>query len=168
MNSFVKANPNRCIGCRTCLIACVVAHEGMEIFESDPYDYNFHPKLFLVKTAAVTAPVQCKHCETPACLTACTAGAIAVTQGNVTIDERKCIGCKGCVAACPFGVVELVGTKELQADGSARVVANKCDLCAGLPDGQACVRVCPTDALELVTEDALEQSIQDKRTRATF
>ena len=36
MNYFVKGNPDLCIGCRTCMIGCVVAHEGKHIFEVDP------------------------------------------------------------------------------------------------------------------------------------
>ena len=45
MNYFVKGNPDLCIGCRTCMIGCVVAHEGKHIFEVDPDSYSFNPKL---------------------------------------------------------------------------------------------------------------------------
>ena len=59
MNYFVKGNPDLCIGCRTCMIGCVVAHEGKHIFEVDPDSYSFNPKLHVVKTADLTVPVQC-------------------------------------------------------------------------------------------------------------
>ena len=49
MNYFVKGNPDLCIGCRTCMIGCVVAHEGKHIFEIDPDSYAFNPKLHMVK-----------------------------------------------------------------------------------------------------------------------
>jgi electron transport protein HydN len=166
MNSFIKANPIRCIGCRTCLISCVVAHEGKRIFEIDPDGYNFNPRLFMVKTARVSAPVHCRHCENPACKASCTSGAISVKDNVVLVDTKKCIGCKNCVIACPFGAVEIVETAEVQTDGSPRRVANKCDLCAGVADSPSCVKVCPTEALALVTEDALGQSVADKRKNA--
>jgi electron transport protein HydN len=166
MNSFVQANPVRCIGCRTCAIACVVAHEGKRIFEIDPDGYAFNPRLFMVKTATVSAPVQCRHCENPACKQACTAGAITIADGIVKINGAKCIGCKNCVVACPFGAVEIVETKEALPDGSARKVANKCDLCSGVADSPSCIRVCPTEALSLVTEDKLDAAIKDKRAAA--
>ena len=47
MNYFVKGNPDLCIGCRTCMIGCVVAHEGKHIFEVDPDSYSFNPKLHM-------------------------------------------------------------------------------------------------------------------------
>ncbi|AEF85987.1 protein AegA [Treponema primitia ZAS-2] len=166
MNSFIKANPIRCIGCRTCLISCVVAHEGKRIFEIDPDAYNFNPRLFMVKTARVSAPVHCRHCENPACKASCTSGAIYVRDNVVLVDTKKCIGCKNCVIACPFGAVEIVETAEVQHDGSPRKIANKCDLCAGVADSPSCVKVCPTQALALVTEDDLSESVADKRRSA--
>ena len=56
MHYFVKANPDLCIGCRTCMIGCVVAHEGLRIFEVDPDSYTFNPKLHMVKTAKIISP----------------------------------------------------------------------------------------------------------------
>ncbi|MDR1025721.1 MAG: 4Fe-4S dicluster domain-containing protein [Treponema sp.] len=166
MNQFVKATPLRCIGCRTCMIACVVAHEGKHIFEIDPDSYNFNPKLFMVKTARVSAPVHCRQCENPACKASCTSGAISFEENRAAINTKKCIGCKNCVIACPFGAVEIVETGELLPDGTPRKIANKCDLCAGVADSPSCVKVCPTAALELVTEDALNDSIAEKRRNA--
>ncbi|MDR0639185.1 MAG: 4Fe-4S dicluster domain-containing protein [Spirochaetaceae bacterium] len=166
MNSFVQANPIRCIGCRTCAIACVVAHEGKRIFEIDPDGYAFNPRLFMVKTANVSAPVQCRHCENAACKQACTAGAITIGNGMVQINTAKCIGRKNCVVTCPFGAVEIVETTETLPDGTAKKGANKCDLCSGVANSPSCVRVCPTDALKLVTQDGLADILTKKRTAA--
>jgi electron transport protein HydN len=155
------------------MIACVVAHEGKRIFEIDPDSYSFNPRLFMVKTAKLSAPVQCRHCENAACKQACTSGAISVKGGAVVIDTAKCIGCKNCVVACPFGAVEIVETATV-ATGAAsggstaagRKVANKCDLCAGVADTPSCTRVCPTETLKLVTTDAFEGGLKEKRVSA--
>ena len=164
MRKFVKGNPDLCIGCRTCMIGCVVEHEGRRIFEIDPDGYDFNPRLHMVKTAKISVPVQCKHCENPACMAACPVNCIKVINDAVVIDTDSCIGCKSCVQACPFGAIDMVskiGTS--QADGSMRVVANKCDLCVGTGNGPACVRVCPTSALTLVDEEKLKEVVCDKR-----
>ena len=167
MHYFVKGNPDLCIGCRTCMIGCVVAHEGLHIFEVDPDSYTFNPKLHMVKTAKISVPVQCKHCENPACLAVCPVSAITQTEKGVFIDTAKCMGCKSCMTACPFGAIDMVPVAgKFQADGLERIVANKCDLCDGLPGGPACVRVCPTAALQLVKEESLEEAIERKRLEA--
>jgi electron transport protein HydN len=152
------------------MIACVVAHEGKRIFEIDPDSYAFNPRLFMVKTAKLSAPVQCRHCENAACKQACTSGAISVRDGAVVINTAKCIGCKNCVIACPFGAVEIVEVAQVRGEDSGaeagRKVANKCDLCAGVADHPSCVRVCPTEALKLVSNDVFETCLKSKRQSA--
>ncbi|MDR1920717.1 MAG: 4Fe-4S dicluster domain-containing protein [Candidatus Adiutrix sp.] len=164
MNGFVQGDPMLCIGCRTCMIGCVVAHEGLRIFEIDPDGYDFHPRLKVVKTYNVSVPVQCKHCENPACMAVCKSGAISRIDGAVSIDRALCIGCKSCAEACPFGAVEMVTLGGvLNADGSPKATANKCDLCKDVPGGPTCLRVCPTAALRLVTQENMGETIRLKR-----
>jgi electron transport protein HydN len=149
------------------MIGCVVAHEGKHIFEVDPDSYTFNPRLHMVKTATISVPVQCKHCENPACMAACPVGAIRKGDHAVLIDTDKCMGCKSCMDVCPFGAIDMViETGKFQADGKERIVANKCDLCTGLAGGPACVRVCPTAALTLVKEDDFAEAMEKKRIEA--
>jgi electron transport protein HydN len=163
MNSFVKGNPDLCMGCRTCMLACVVAHTKRHIFELDPNDYTFNPKLHMVKTRKISVPVQCKHCENPACMAACPKKCISIEDGTVIIDTKNCIGCKMCMDACPAGAIDLVPDTAVQLDGEERLVANKCDLCHGQPGGPACIRVCPTEALKLVSYDEISETAEERR-----
>ncbi len=84
----------------------------------------------------------CKHCNNAGCLNACPTKAIIRTDlGNVIVQQDVCIGCKACVAACPFGVIAFS-----EESGTAR----KCTLCNdrihnGL--GTACAKACPTGSI---------------------
>lgn len=84
----------------------------------------------------------CKHCNDAGCLNACPVNAIIRTDlGNVIVQEDTCIGCKYCVAACPFGVIAYSGKTG---------TTHKCTLCNdrihnGL--GTACAKACPTGSI---------------------
>src|SRR3546814_8183703 len=67
-------------------------------------------------------PRSCLHCETPACVTVCPTGASykRAEDGIVLVDEDKCIGCKLCSWACPYGAREY---------SPVEGVMKKCTLC---------------------------------------
>lgn len=87
-------------------------------------------------------PIQCKHCEDAPCLNACTKGAISRIDHQVIVDAEKCIGCKDCMQACPFGAIALLpyardGHLVAQAMSSQpKVFASKCDLCEGIEEAR--------------------------------
>lgn len=179
MNYFVIADPLKCIGCRTCMIACVVEHSNKDIFYQDPKDINFNPKLEVVKNAQVSAPIQCRQCEDAPCAKACPHNALTKEDNSIVVNEEKCIGCKNCMLACPFGAInlndtekgKLVNLENIPTDKLfciEKMVANKCDLCKNSDEGPACVRVCPTSAFKIVTEEDLSQSVKNKRRSATI
>lgn len=89
-------------------------------------------------------PVQCHHCESAPCLQSCASGAIRIIEQRVIVDEFLCTGCKSCVAACPFGVIEILKAKNKPG------FAGKCDLCRQREEGPACIEVCPAQALRFV------------------
>jgi len=93
-------------------------------------------------------PRSCLHCETPACVTVCPTGASykRAEDGIVLVDEDKCIGCKLCSWACPYGAREY---------SAVEGVMKKCTLCVdriyntNLDESErqpACVQACPTKA----------------------
>ncbi|QXE18343.1 4Fe-4S dicluster domain-containing protein [Clostridium sp. 001] len=183
MNTFVVADPNKCIGCRTCEIACVVAHSDKDIFTSESSEIEFYPRLSVVKTAKVSAPIQCRQCEDAPCANVCPNKCITNKNGVVFINRSTCIGCKTCLMACPVGAIDLVpefndGKKVVQHglkvtdDGKLcfkyKIVGNKCDLCNGRENGPACVEVCPTNAFNIVKSDELHESIKEKRKQSAL
>ena len=132
--------PEKCIGCRTCELACAFGH------------YNqFNPKLANVKVfeyeqEAAAVPVMCLQCDEPSFMKVCPVHAISRDEnGAVTINYNKCIGCKMCLNACPLGNISfhpLVG----------RIF--KCDFCDGDPK---CARNCPTGAITYVEADTTDE-----------
>lgn len=174
MNYFVIANPIKCIGCRTCMIACVIEHSKENLFYQNFEEINFNPKLEVVKNAKVSAPIQCRQCEDSPCAKSCQRNAITKKGNCIVIDENKCIGCKNCMLACPFGAInlndrekgKLINLENIPDDKlfcMEKMVANKCDLCHDSEEGPACVRICPTSAFKIITEDELSKSIKNKR-----
>ena len=175
MNRFVIANPGRCIGCNTCMAACSSVHRdaGLQAL----------PRLTVMRTFEVTAPVLCRHCEDAPCARVCPVDAIKLGAYQVELNEQTCIGCKMCAIACPFGAITPSGTPVSGVAGirvghpsqsaaldpllawnvGVRTVAVKCDLCSFQEAGPECVRVCPTDALRVVNAQTLDDSSATKR-----
>lgn len=102
MNGFVIADSRRCIGCFACQAACVESHRKVGL--------QAYPRLMVTRTLNGTMPLQCRHCEDPACAMVCPVRAITLEGGAVRINESLCIGCKMCSLACPFGAIIPGGT----------------------------------------------------------
>ena len=155
---------NLCVGCDNCEKACADSHEGLSRLdrEAGRTYANLH------------VPTSCRHCEHPHCMADCPPNAIhRGPDGEVFIDDT-CIGCGNCQRNCPYGVIRmeaeppkkpgllswmLLGLgpgpgepskkwsyKNTKAGVEKPKKAIKCDMCAGIEGGPACVRACPTGA----------------------
>ncbi len=159
---FVSTDPAKCTGCKACEMACFQNHntKANQVGKTvGTIAVPVTPKLYVTVLEKVSIPVQCKHCENAPCKTVCKQEAIVRVGAQVIVDEAKCIGCKDCLMACPFGAVTLLplyqgGRPVPQPDsGQGKVAASKCDLCFEDPLGPACIRVCPNEALFLTDVD---------------
>ena len=138
MQKLIRIEPSKCVGCKSCELACSFKHRGMFA----PSRSRIINEVFLDEAKFIT--VTCMQCDEPWCLKACPKGAIAkdAVSEVVSVDEVKCVGCRTCVSACPFGMITY------QAESRK---ADKCNLCGG--DFPECVTFCPTRCLTFSEED---------------
>ena len=94
----------RCIGCHSCSVACRTWNEL-------PIDIIYNPVLGGVAEGTWPnvhrnyLPTLCMHCKNPECVPCCPTGASQQDEdGVVWVDYKKCMGCKVCVNACPYGM----------------------------------------------------------------
>lgn len=153
-------NASICIGCKACQTACADKNDltnGIlfrRVFEYGGGDWvpdSQIPDLYLasnVHTYAVSTA--CMHCEQPICVDVCPTGAITKGEnGVVLIDKEKCIGCRYCEWACPYGAPQF---------NEAAGYMTKCDLCNDLlakGENPACTDACVMRALEVGELDEL-------------
>lgn len=158
MNKMIIADPSECIGCHVCEIACVVAHNHQCWPRSTR---EFVPRIRVLNEAKNSIAVTCRHCNNAPCITSCPVNALSFVNATVQLDQTRCIGCKSCIIACPFGAIDMV----LAVDSDI-VLAQKCDMCQTTNTGQpACVTHCPTQALRIVDEQTLLTLRQERQQR---
>jgi len=156
---LIYVDPSRCVGCKSCEIACAVEHSSSKTLYGAITEFPLpRPRTKVVSADGIYVPMRCMHCDPAPCVEACPTGSMHRTEeGFVVSDPRRCIGCRTCLLACPFG----------HPSYSSENKVIKCDHCvdrvrAGLPP--ACVEACPTGALRYGrTEDLLDE---EKRKRA--
>ena len=127
----------RCIGCHACSTACKSENQ-VPLSVHRTYvkyvDVGIYPSVR--RAYQVT---RCNQCQDPPCTHACpTAAMYQRDDGIVDFDKSICIGCKACIAACPYDA------RYIHTDG----YADKCTFCLHRGDrGPACVEACPTRSL---------------------
>jgi formate dehydrogenase iron-sulfur subunit len=153
MSKGILYDATMCIGCRQCEQACATEN-GL------PYDDRIAAEEVTSAHKYTTVLAKddkfmrrlCMHCTDPACASVCPVGALKKTAlGPVTYDKSRCMGCRYCMAACPFGAPKYEWEKAIPA-------VRKCIMCsmrvaAGRPT--ACAEVCPTGATKFGDRDEL-------------
>ncbi len=152
----------KCIGCRACQNACKEWNgnppEAGPGLSADTWTLiqvakpeGSDERAFLKR--------QCMHCLYPACVSACPVGALQQTeQGAIVYDPDRCIGCRYCMVACPFGVPKLEWEETLP-------FIRKCTFCIDrLEDGlePACAAACPVGAIAFGERDSLIAEAEDR------
>jgi Fe-S-cluster-containing dehydrogenase component len=132
----IVLDTRRCIGCQSCTVACRVNNKL-------PIDMIYNPVTTVGPTGVfpdlhmVHIPLLCMHCANPLCVECCPSGASQQrADGIVWVDEDKCVGCKACVMACPYGA---------RIPNHETGVVQKCDFCSErLAVGKEphCVKTC--------------------------
>lgn len=129
--------PDKCTSCLQCELACSFVQTGA-----------FQParsviRVYVFDEQASYAPYTCFQCSEAWCMTACPVNAIALdpATGAKVVMDNVCVGCAVCTIACPYGT--MFYNPDIHK-------AFKCDLCGGDP---ACVKACPTDAIEYTEMD---------------
>ena len=167
MRYGMAINTKRCIGCHTCSVKCKMENNvpngiwwnqtrtvGGEAMDTPSGTWPDTEMSYLT--------VSCMHCENPACTKVCPVGATYKDPetGIVRQDADKCIGCRMCMAACPYTGVRSFNWEEPKyhigvTTGGAAVPAHqkhtveKCTLCyhrTSQGKEPACVEVCPARA----------------------
>jgi formate dehydrogenase iron-sulfur subunit len=153
MSKGILYDSTLCIGCKACEQACAERNKL-------PYDNKIAAEQ--VQSAHKFTVVMskddkfmrrlCMHCDDPTCASVCPVAALRKTkEGPVIYDEVRCMGCRYCMAACPFGVPKYEWSKALPA-------VRKCDMCADrVKAGKmtACAEACPTGATTFGERDEL-------------
>lgn len=123
MNRFIIADATKCIGCRTCEVACAVSHqENQDCAALSPDE--FISRIRVIKDHSWTTAVACHQCEDAPCANVCPVDAISREHGHIFVEQSRCIGCKSCMLACPFGAMEVVSSRKRRGRLSA--------ICAGI------------------------------------
>ena len=127
-----------CLGCRLCEYNCAFANSGSDDMVKALKGKDIHPRIQIEEGKGICFAVSCRHCQEPLCVKSCISGALSQSNGVVTVDADKCVGCYTCILACPYGCIL----------PSPEGPVQKCELClknaAGKP---ACVEGCPNRAI---------------------
>ena len=156
MSKAILTDITKCIGCLECVTACKIEND---LSGESPKKWQKNDGLsaknwtsILQKNENHYIRKQCRHCLEPACASACPVGALHTTaEGAVVYDSGKCLGCRYCMMACPYGIPRYDWDEVVP-------YIRKCVLCHHrIKDGKqpACTEACPANATIFGDRDEL-------------
>lgn len=153
----ILTDVTRCVGCETCVAACK-KRNGLGKDQPRRWKAEIDDLSSTRFTTIVHQPgpryvrKQCRHCNEPACVSACIVGALKKTDdGAVVYARERCMGCRYCLVACPFNIPRYNWEERVP-------YLHKCTLCFdSRNDGEepACTAACPYGATIFGTRDEL-------------
>jgi formate dehydrogenase iron-sulfur subunit len=153
MSKSILYDATMCIDCKACEQACAT-HAGLaynDKIAAEEYQSAHKLTAVLNKNDKYMRRL-CMHCNEPACASVCPVGALQKTElGPVIYDEHRCMGCRYCMAACPFTVPKYEWEKPLPQ-------IRKCTMCydrVSRGEITACAEACPTGATMFGNRDEL-------------
>jgi carbon-monoxide dehydrogenase iron sulfur subunit len=154
----VFVRPDRCLGCRSCQLACAVAKsKSKTLFGAVTETPGPRYRLYVEQSGGLKVPLTCRHCDPAPCLEACIAGCLYRDElGLVRRQKDHCVACWTCIMVCPYGVI---------SRGVEPKIAVKCDRCHKL-EVPACVQACPTGALVFAEADRFTAIIRKSAAEA--
>ena len=149
----VFVNPERCLGCGQCQIACAVEHsQSKDLVQAISEIPRPRSRIWVApgSTLNTSFPNKCRHCNPAPCMSTCPTGAISrdIDCDVVFIDGSRCIVCAMCAIVCPFDVIRYYPAASTPL---YRTSALKCDNCLERQhrgDLPACVEACKCHALQ--------------------
>ena len=131
-----------CVGCMACVEACKKINN---LSAGDDNELSWNTYTIVKEYNGIFVRKLCMHCSNPSCASVCPVGALHKTKaGPVVYDEEKCIGCRYCMVACPFGIPKYEWHNPLPR-------VRKCIFCAekvARGEKTACAEACPVGATE--------------------
>ena len=156
MSAAILTDVTKCIGCLECVAACKTINslklETPQVWHKNDGLSARNWTSILRKDNGHYIRKQCRHCLDPACATACPVGALRRSpEGAVVYDSGKCLGCRYCMMACPYGIPRYDWDEPVP-------YVRKCILCYDqIKQGRqpGCTAACPTEATVFGDRDDL-------------